>query len=253
MVPPRWMRPVASGRAVPVAEGLEPVAGTVRSPDKVVVLTPRSRRRMPVAQASGQRRVSNAGPAVGANGRSFSMITRVLVPVAFVGVLLVLALLPQGRNPGAGHEIQDPETGEYRWVHDWSPIKIVGTSLGIFAGYLLLLSPLLAYRWPLGWVVPARWRRRVHMCVGVLLLLLAVGHGAILPFVGFRQGWLSGLMGLGLLSFHAVTGVWKRPFVASWGATRWRYIHVWTAWAALAISLFHSVLVGLIVHYTHSW
>lgn len=172
---------------------------------------------------------------------------RVAVPPLLVLALGVTAFLPQGENPGAGTHTFDPETGTSEFVHEFSLVESAAIALGILSGYLLLASPLLAFPRILRFV-PARWRLGIHRWLGATLLALALIHGAILPLVGFRRGWLSGVIALLLLGLHGLSGVMKVRLVRNWGGDAWRYFHVASAWSALAFSLFHSFLAGMIAH-----
>lgn len=167
-------------------------------------------------------------------------------------VPVLLLLLPPGQNPPTGHMVYHPSTDKYEFVHDSTPskpIKALGAGLGIAGGYLLFLSPLLSYRVPIGWVIPAPRRLRLHRWVGVLLLSVSLGHAAILPIVGFFQGWLTGIVALVLLASHGALGAWRPPLVRSWGAARYRYLFLRTAWAAFLMVLVHSPGVALVEHY----
>ena len=60
-------------------------------------------------------------------------------------------------------------------------------------------------------------------------------------FVGFFEGWLSGLVSMGVLGVHGWSGARKRHLTRRWGAARWRWLHLRTAWLGLAIALLHSL------------
>ena len=174
---------------------------------------------------------------------------RILFPSAAVVLLAVVAALPQGDNPGAGSFVVNPETGEGTFVHDFSPAELIAFALGIISGYLLFLSPLLAFRRVLSWLVPIAWHRQAHRWIGLAVLVLALAHGILFPLVGFRRGWLSGVVALLLLAAHGVSGIAKVRMSRRFGGEAWRYLHLATAWSAFVFALFHSFLSGAIAHH----
>lgn len=190
---------------------------------------------------------ATVSPGVAAFPRRMPAWVRIATPPTIVLALGVVALLPQGENPGAGESFYNPETQAWEFRHDFSTVELAGISTGIASGYLLLASPLLAFRSVLRFV-PARWRLGIHRRMGAAILALALLHGAVLPFVGFRRGWLSGLVALLLLGLHGLSGVLKARLARAWGGDAWRYLHLATAWSALAFALFHSFLSGEIAH-----
>lgn len=174
---------------------------------------------------------------------------RIVFPTAIVFVLAIVAALPQGNNPGAGDFVFNAETGKGEFVHDLSAPEVTAIALGIVSGYLLFLSPLLAFPRVLAWLVPMAWHRQAHRWLGLAILVLALAHGVLLPIVGFRRGWLSGIVALLLLAAHGVSGISKVRMSRRFGSDAWRYVHHATAWSAFAFALFHSFLSGPLGHH----
>ncbi len=175
---------------------------------------------------------------------------RFLTPSVVAFALAVTALLPQGDNPGAGRHLFDPETGQAEVIHDFGVVEVVAINVGAMSGYLLLVSPLFAFPRALAFV-PARWLLGVHRWLGSVILALALVHGTLLPLIGFRRGWLSGLVAIVLLGLHGLSGMLKPRLTRAWGGDGWRYLHLATAWSALIFAAFHAFLSGTLPHHDH--
>lgn len=173
----------------------------------------------------------------------FTMPAKAALLAAAVGLLAITVVVPQGDTADGlwGEGGYDPETGEYEFRHDPQPAFEWGMVLGILAGYLLLVSPLLAYKWPVRAFLPPRWRTRLHVGAGILLLLLAIAHAVVLFAIRAYESWPSGLASLLILTAHGLSGAYKTRLVPRWGARRWRTLHVGGAWLGLAAGLVHSL------------
>src|SRR5687767_13820548 len=79
-----------------------------------------------------------------------------LLPSSVILLVVGVAFASPGENPGAGRDLVDPETGEHVFEHTWSPLAVSAIAIGIAGAYLLL-----AYRWPLGFLLGRR-RHRIH-------------------------------------------------------------------------------------------
>ncbi len=163
--------------------------------------------------------------------------------LAALGLVVLVAVVPQGQTPSElrGDRVWEEDGSSYTWVRDLDPRFELGVTLGILSGYLLLASILVGHKRPLGHLLPGRWRARIHVTVGVLLLVLALVHGGVLALIGAFATWPSGLASLAALAYHGVSGAWKTHLVRRWGAKRWRFQHILTAYLGLILGLLHSL------------
>lgn len=177
--------------------------------------------------------------------RSFSRSTKGLLLLAALGLVALVAVVPQGETPSElrGQRVWEEDGSGYTWVRDLDPRFELGVTLGILSGYLLLASILVGHKRPLGHLLPGRWRVRTHVTIGVLLLALALLHGATLALIGAFATWPSGLASLAVLVYHGASGAWKTRLVRRWGAKRWRFQHLLTAYLGLTLGLLHSLAI----------
>lgn len=175
----------------------------------------------------------------------FHPATKLGALVAAVGLLWLLSAVPQGQTADGlwGEGGYDPRTGQYEFVHDPDPTFEFGMVLGILSGYMLLASPLLAYKWPVRRFLPAAWRARIHVGAGIAVLVLALAHAGLLFSIRAFESWPSGLASFAILAAHGASGAMKTRLVPRWGARRWRTVHVGSAWLGLASGLLHSLLL----------
>lgn len=175
--------------------------------------------------------------------RSFSPPTKGIMLLVALGLAVLVAVVPQGETPSElrGHRVWEEDGSSYTWVRDLDHRFELGVTLGILSGYLLLASILVGHKRPLGHLLPGRWRVRIHVAGGVLLLVLALLHGGILALIGAFATWPSGLASLVVLVYHGASGAWKTRLVRRWGAKRWRFQHLLTAYLGLVLGLLHSL------------
>lgn len=169
-----------------------------------------------------------------------------LVPMGIVLLMGLFILLPPGENQGSDYSgYWDEERQEY--VHEKTD-RVLGTTtgriLGQFTFQALLVSLFFAYRRPLGDRIGQRLRTRFHRGLGLVILMLAVLHAAVLlPNLVFR-GWLTGVVSFAVLMLHGTLGLAKPWAMRRFGHERWRYVHLATAWAGLLIGLEHALVYG---------
>lgn len=160
------------------------------------------------------------------------------------GMALLAVVVPPGTNAPAGRFVEDPTTGESRFVFDPPPGMTEGRILGQMSLFLLIGSLGLAYPRPLGRLLAPARRRRVHALLGALILALATVHAVVLPLVSVLRGWLSGVWALGALCLHGASGLLRGRLTGRWGPVRWRFVHVTAGWAGLLFGLEHALLFG---------
>lgn len=169
---------------------------------------------------------------------------RISAWLIIAGLALLAVVTPPGTNAPAGRFVEDPATGESRFVFDPPPGMSEGRILGQMSLFLLVGSLGLAYPWPQGRILSPARRRRVHALLGALILALATVHAVMLPLVSVFRGWLSGVWALSALFVHGASGSLRDRLARRWGSARWRFVHVTAGWAGLLFGLEHALLFG---------
>lgn len=163
--------------------------------------------------------------------------------VAAAALLLLLAallvVLPHGEMSPSGHVVVRAD-GTHEFEHDESRLIVrgIGNMLGTLATLALAASLALAY-------LPATpARRRNHARVGWAIMVLSVGHVALMLADGSLRGVAPGSLSLVLFAAHGATGAMKARIARAWGAAWWRYAHRATAWAAVLFLVEHVLLAS---------
>lgn len=179
--------------------------------------------------------------------RPFRRGEKIVLLLATFVIIVTLSLVPQGSGKGRLHgEVQfDPRTGTETFEETANWEVSIGVWAGAIAGYILLLSPITGHR-PLlrRWLPPKKWRR-VHTSIGISILVFSGAHAAALIAVGAFYTWPSGTAAFAVLALHGASAAFKQRLVQTWGAQRWRFIHIASGWTGLVLGIQHAVGMNL--------
>lgn len=179
--------------------------------------------------------------------REFGRNQRRAVVAATVAIIVGLSIMPQGTGEGRldGTTTFDTatETESFEPATGWLAQTAIWA--GAAAGYVMLMSPVTAHR-PLlrRWLPVARWRR-IHVAIGLGILVFAAAHAIALVAMGAFYTWPSGVAGFVALAMHGASGALKNRLVPAIGVRRWRYVHIATGWIGLTMGLEHALGMNL--------